>query len=84
MSSDRFAVHPRALTFGDAVVALLVEHEQKASPRIERAPGPCRRLTDDEETRIGDVTAGAAARVERALDTARSAARWRSRAPAAG
>lgn len=38
--------------------------------RIERAPGPCRRLTDDEETRIGNVAAGAAARVERALDIA--------------
>ncbi|MGX1116373.1 hypothetical protein RKD37_001736 [Streptomyces ambofaciens] len=38
--------------------------------RVERAPGPCRRLTDDEETRIGNVAAGAAARVERALDIA--------------
>lgn len=38
--------------------------------RIERAPGPCRRLTDDEEKRIGTVAAGAAARVERALDIA--------------
>jgi hypothetical protein len=38
--------------------------------RVERAPGPCRRLTADEETRIGNVAAGAAARVERALDIA--------------
>lgn len=38
--------------------------------RIERAPGPCRRITDDEEQRIGNVAAGAAARVERALDIA--------------
>lgn len=38
--------------------------------RIERKPGPCRRLTDDEATRIGNVAAGAAARVERALDIA--------------
>jgi hypothetical protein len=38
--------------------------------RIERSPGPCRRLTDAEETRIGNVAAGAAARVERALDIA--------------
>ncbi|MDX3398417.1 hypothetical protein [Streptomyces sp. ME01-18h] len=38
--------------------------------RVERAPGPCRRITDDEETRIGTVAAGAAARVERALDIA--------------
>jgi hypothetical protein len=38
--------------------------------RIERAPGPCRRLTEQEEQRIGNVAAGAAARVERALDIA--------------
>lgn len=38
--------------------------------RVERAPGPCRRLTDDEEKRIGTVAAGAADRVERALDIA--------------
>ncbi|MFB6787658.1 hypothetical protein ACFCWT_13380 [Streptomyces olivaceus] len=38
--------------------------------RVERAPGPCRRITDDEEQRIGAVAAGAAARVERALDIA--------------
>ncbi|MFE1586999.1 hypothetical protein ACFW6Q_15055 [Streptomyces sp. NPDC058737] len=38
--------------------------------RVERAPGPCRHLTEDEETRIGNVAAGAAARVERALDIA--------------
>ncbi|MFJ6061627.1 hypothetical protein ACIQHU_01160 [Streptomyces tendae] len=38
--------------------------------RIERKPGPCRRLTADEERRIGTVAAGAAARVERALDIA--------------
>ncbi|KAF2774654.1 hypothetical protein [Streptomyces sp. OM5714] len=38
--------------------------------RIERAAGPCRRLTDDEEQHIGNVAAGAAARVERALDIA--------------
>ncbi|MFE0819141.1 hypothetical protein [Streptomyces sp. NPDC058847] len=38
--------------------------------RIERKPGPCRRITDDEERRIGNVAAGAAARVERALDIA--------------
>ncbi|WP_086765393.1 hypothetical protein [Streptomyces bobili] len=38
--------------------------------RIERAPGPCRRITDEEETRIGNVAAGAAERVERALDIA--------------
>ncbi|MFF8679523.1 hypothetical protein ACF07F_16590 [Streptomyces sp. NPDC015237] len=38
--------------------------------RIERAPGPCRRITEDEERRIGAVAAGAADRVERALDIA--------------
>jgi hypothetical protein len=38
--------------------------------RIERAPGPCRRLTAEEEKRIGTVAAGAAERVERALDIA--------------
>ncbi|MGX1221970.1 hypothetical protein [Streptomyces ambofaciens] len=38
--------------------------------RVERAPGPCRRITEDEEQRIGTVAAGAAARVERALDIA--------------
>ncbi|MEU7399982.1 hypothetical protein [Streptomyces sp. NPDC044948] len=38
--------------------------------RVERAPGPCRRITGTEEERIGTVAAGAAARVERALDIA--------------
>ncbi|MGW0131920.1 hypothetical protein [Streptomyces sp. NPDC003299] len=38
--------------------------------RIERVPGPCRRLTDVEEQRIGNIAAGAAARLERALDIA--------------
>jgi hypothetical protein len=38
--------------------------------RIERAAGPCRRITDEEERRIGVVAAGAAERVERALDIA--------------
>ncbi|MEU0671334.1 hypothetical protein ABZ330_00280 [Streptomyces sp. NPDC006172] len=38
--------------------------------RVERAPGPCRRITDAEEARIGKVAAGAADRVERALDIA--------------
>ncbi|MFJ8146018.1 hypothetical protein ACIQ6R_13190 [Streptomyces sp. NPDC096048] len=38
--------------------------------RIERKPGPCRRITEQEEQRIGTVAAGAAARVERALDIA--------------
>lgn len=38
--------------------------------RIERKPGPCRRITEQEEQRIGNVAAGAAARVERALDIA--------------
>ncbi|MFI9339997.1 hypothetical protein ACIG0D_01775 [Streptomyces sp. NPDC052773] len=38
--------------------------------RIERAPGPCRPITDVEEQRIGNVAAGAAERVERALDIA--------------
>lgn len=38
--------------------------------RIERAPGPCRRLTDAEEQRIGTIAGGAADRVERALDIA--------------
>ncbi|MFE9921590.1 hypothetical protein ACFYQA_08405 [Streptomyces sp. NPDC005774] len=38
--------------------------------RVERKPGPCRRITDDEERRIGTVAAGAADRVERALDIA--------------
>jgi hypothetical protein len=38
--------------------------------RVQRAPGPCRRLTEAEEQRIGTVAAGAAARVERALDIA--------------
>lgn len=38
--------------------------------RIERAPGPCRRITDAEQKHIGTVAAGAADRVERALDIA--------------
>ncbi|MFF0512457.1 hypothetical protein [Streptomyces sp. NPDC004250] len=38
--------------------------------RVERKPGPCRRITEDEERRIGVVAAGAAERVERALDIA--------------
>lgn len=38
--------------------------------RVERAPGPCRRLDDEQERRIGVVAAGAAERVERALDIA--------------
>ena len=38
--------------------------------RIERAPGPCWRLDDDQERRIGVVAAGAAVRVEQALDIA--------------
>ncbi|WP_042170144.1 hypothetical protein [Streptomyces sp. NBRC 110035] len=38
--------------------------------RIERAPGPCRRITEQEEQRIGVVAKGAADRVERALDIA--------------
>jgi len=38
--------------------------------RVERAPGPCRRLTAEEEQRIGTVAAGAAERIERALDIA--------------
>lgn len=38
--------------------------------RVERAPGPCRRLTDAEAKRIGTVAADAADRVERVLDIA--------------
>ena len=38
--------------------------------RVEHAPGPCRRLTAEEEQRIGKVAEGAAERVERALDVA--------------
>lgn len=38
--------------------------------RIERTPGPCRRLTDEEAHRIGKVAADAAERIERALDIA--------------
>lgn len=38
--------------------------------RIERTPGPCRRITDGEEQRITTVAAGACERVERALDIA--------------
>ncbi|WP_151480643.1 BRcat domain-containing protein [Streptomyces albicerus] len=38
--------------------------------RVEHAPGPCRRLTEDEERKIGKVAEGAAERVERALDIA--------------
>jgi hypothetical protein len=38
--------------------------------RVERAPGPCRRITDAEEQRIATVAVGAAERVERALDIA--------------
>ncbi|MGV9282147.1 hypothetical protein [Streptomyces sp. NPDC003730] len=38
--------------------------------RVQRAPGPCRRITEQEEQRIETVAAGAAARVERALDIA--------------
>jgi hypothetical protein len=38
--------------------------------RVERAPGPCRRITDDEEHHIGTVAATAAGRVEQALDIA--------------
>ncbi|MEV5103039.1 hypothetical protein ACFQ7G_23500 [Streptomyces massasporeus] len=35
-------------------------------PRDERAPGPCRRITEQEEQRIRTVAASAADRVERA------------------
>lgn len=38
--------------------------------RIERTPGPCRRITEAEEARINSVAARAADRVERALDIA--------------
>ncbi|MFB8772124.1 hypothetical protein [Streptomyces broussonetiae] len=38
--------------------------------RVERKPGPCRPITDTEEHRIGTVAAGAADRIERALDIA--------------
>jgi hypothetical protein len=38
--------------------------------RVERTPGPCRRITEGEEARIGKVAAGAADRIERALDIA--------------
>ena len=38
--------------------------------RVLRAPGPCQRITEEHEQHIGNVAAGAAARVERALDIA--------------
>jgi hypothetical protein len=38
--------------------------------RVERAAGPCRRINVQEEQRIGTVAAGAANRIERALDIA--------------
>lgn len=38
--------------------------------RVERAPGPCRRITEQETKRIGTVAASAAERIERALDIA--------------
>lgn len=38
--------------------------------RIERAPGPCRRITDAEAHRIGRVAEGACERIEAALDIA--------------
>jgi hypothetical protein len=38
--------------------------------RVERAPGPCRRITEQEERQIGTVAACAADRIERALDIA--------------
>jgi hypothetical protein len=38
--------------------------------RVERKPGPCRPITEEEARRIGNVAAGAAERVERALDIA--------------
>ncbi|MGW2209937.1 hypothetical protein [Streptomyces sp. NPDC001781] len=38
--------------------------------RIERAPGPCRRLTEPEERKIGTVAARTADSLERALDIA--------------
>ncbi|MFG3170602.1 hypothetical protein [Streptomyces sp. NPDC048200] len=38
--------------------------------RVERAAGPCRRITEDEGRRIGVVAAGAAERIEQALDIA--------------
>jgi hypothetical protein len=38
--------------------------------RVQRAPGPCRRITSDEEARIGRVATRAAEQVERALDIA--------------
>ncbi|MET9138873.1 hypothetical protein [Streptomyces parvulus] len=49
--------------------------------RVERKPGPCRRITEDEERRIGVVAAGAAERVERALDIA--AQQWTLSTPCA-
>lgn len=48
--------------------------------RVERVPGPCRRITEAEEARIGKVAAGAADRIERALDiAARKKRAWASR-----
>lgn len=38
--------------------------------RVERAPGPCRRLDEDQERRIGKIAENAAERVETALDIA--------------
>ncbi|MFE6408183.1 hypothetical protein ACFVOR_14755 [Streptomyces sp. NPDC057837] len=38
--------------------------------RVERMPGPCRRITEQEEQRIVTVAAGAADRIERTLDIA--------------
>ncbi|GGR70958.1 MULTISPECIES: hypothetical protein [Streptomyces] len=38
--------------------------------RVKRAPGPCRPITEAEERRISAVAAGAAERLERALDIA--------------
>lgn len=38
--------------------------------RVERAPGPCRRITEQEEQHIGRVAEAAADRIERALDIA--------------
>lgn len=52
--------------------------------RVERSPGPCRRLTEGEERWIANVAAEAAQRVERALDIAANVATLTQACPDCG
>lgn len=50
LSRDRFAVHTRALAFGDAVLALLVEHRSEGvAPQLGRLRGAGRWVSREQQ-----------------------------------